>query len=199
MLKPLTFGVSLAVALGACSLGFAGGHGKSLPSAQGIAPSAQAVAASPQGYDGGCGVTDACGPVEKKSCLSGLFKHKEPVYETEWVLKKKRVWTFKTPVLFSGHKGLGGLLGHGGGAGGCDACGGDIITPSAQGIAPSAQTYGSGQAFSYGSGQIAPASQIAPAGQIDAVPAPEAAPAPPAAANPATASNGLLFLSPAGN
>jgi len=228
MFKPVTFSLSLAVALGAGSLGFAGGHGKSLPSAQSVAPSAQGVVASAQS-DAGCGdIGGGCGPVAKKSCLGDLFKHKAPQYEYEWVLKKKRVWTFKTPALLSGlgHKGLGGCglggLGGGcglGGAGGCDTCGGGAVAapasyaspqaaPSSQAVYGSGQAaaYGSGQAAAYGSGQAgyaAPAAtygtgQIGGSSQI-AAPATDAV-APPPAANPSTASTGnVLFLAPAGN
>jgi hypothetical protein len=189
MLKPVTFSVSLAVALGACSLGLAGGHDKSLPSAQGVAPCAQGTLASAQsggcGDIGGCG---GCGPVAKNGCFGDLFKHKAPQYEYCWVLRKKRVWTFTTPALSFGH-------GHRGGAG-CDTCGG-AITPSGQWASPQAgpsgqATYGTGQA-SYGTGQYG-----ATSGQISA-PAGDAV-APPPTANPSTASNGsLLFLAPAGN
>lgn len=207
MLKPLTFSVSLAVALGTCSLGMAG-HGKSLPSGQCEAPSAQCATPSPQG----CG--DICGPVEKKHCFSlphfsmpslpkcDLFKHKPKCVEYEWVLRKKKSHMFK------------GLLGgHGG-----DACGGCGEATYASGQCPSPQggawgsgqgggaVYGSGQATggAWGSGQIGGSGQI-PAGQATppAVPTGDAAPvvpdAPPTTSAP-TASNGsLLFLAPAGN
>ena len=161
--------LGLAVALSAGSISLAGGHGKSLPSAQSVAPSAQGVVASAQS-EGGCGdIGGGAGPIAKKNCLGDLFKHKAPQYEYEWVQKKKRVWTFKTPALFSGlgHKGLGGCglgglgggCGLGGSTGGCDSCGGAIAAPTSYAspqAAPSSQAvYGSGQGASYGSGQAA--------------------------------------------
>jgi hypothetical protein len=188
MLKPVTFSVSLAVALGACSLGLAGGHGKSLPSPQGVAPCEQGVVASAQSE--GCGGIGGCGPVAKGGCFGDLFKHKAPQYQYEWVLKKKRVWTFTTPA-FGGH-------GHKGHGAGCDTCGGGYGAPasyaSPQGVPSGQSIYGSGQGASYGTGQASYG-----AGQI-AAPAADLAPAPPPSANPSTASNGsLLFLAPAGN
>ena len=135
MLKTLTFSVSLAVALGACSLGMAGNH-SILPSGQCEYPSAQAA---PSSQCDSCG--DVCGPVKRKHKLCDLFKHRQKCYTYEWVLKKKRCWN---------------LFGHGGGGCGqstCDTCG---VTPSAQ--YPSAQG-------EMGSPQAAPAGQLAPAGQ----------------------------------
>jgi hypothetical protein len=197
MLKPLTFSVSLAVALGACSLGYAGGHHKSLPSAQGIAPSAQGILPSPQGEV--CG--DICGP-RKRCHLFDMFKHREKCYTYEWVLKKKR---------------CGGLFGHRG-HGGCggDVCGGcGEVYPSAQWPSAQGGVYGTGQAEVYGAGQMGgaygagqmgtgqmggPAGTVTPSSGDNVGPAPEAAPN---TANPPgdeTASNGsLLFLAPAGN
>jgi hypothetical protein len=198
MLKPLTFSVSLAVALGTCSLGMAG-HGKSLPSGQCEAPSAQCASPSPQG----CG--DICGPVAKKHCFSlphfqmphismpkcDLFKHKPKCVEYEWVLRKKKSHPFK------------GLLGgHGG-----DACGGcgDPVYATGQTASPQGGAWGSGQGGSvYGSGQIGGSGQV-PAGQVSppSVPSTDAAPevpdAPPAASAPTASTGSLLFLAPAGN
>jgi hypothetical protein len=204
MLKPLTFSVGLAVALGMSSLSLAGGHGKSLPSAQCEAPSAQCAAPSPQ-CDTGCGVGHGFKlPSLPKCDILGKLKPKPKCYTYEWVLKKKKV---------GGH--FGGLFGgHGGG----DACG-EVVTPSGQCPSPQAygsgQTHGSGQIYgsgqatgSYGSGQATGSygsGQATGSGQAPAAPAApaEEAPAdsvPPPAANPPTASNGgLLFLAPAGN
>lgn len=197
MLKPLTFSVSLAVALGTCSLGMAG-HGKSLPSGQCEAPSAQCAAPSPQGC------YDPCGPVEKKHCFSlpkfslpkcDLFAHKNKCVEYEWVLRKKKSHPFK-----------GLFAGHGGNACGGDACGGcgEGVYASGQCASPQSGVWATGQGV-YGSGQVGGSGQIAPAGQVvpPAAPAGDAAgpapDAPPAPAGP-TASNGsLLFLAPAGN
>lgn len=185
MLKPLTFSLSLAVALGTCSLGFAGGHGKSLPSAQCETPSAQCALASPQGDS--CG--DICG-TEKKCHLLDMFKPKPKCYTYEWVLKKKRCGGGLLGGLMHGRKGCGGDA--------CGSCGGDVVTPSAQWASPQGGgAWGSGQAGSWGTGQIGGS------GQSDAAPAVEAAPAgdvppPPPTANPGSTA-GLLYLSPAGN
>lgn len=213
MLKPLTMSLGLGFALGMTSLGVAGGH-KAMPSAQGVAPSAQGPIASAQ--DIGCG--DVCGPVAKKHCsLLDFLKPKPKCYEYEWVLKKKRV----RHGLFGGHKGLGGGCGGGdlyGGAG-CGETYPSAQYPSAQG-GPWGSAQG-GPVADYGSGQIGgssqiltPAGQIAPAGQLVPTDAPADAPVAAPAADPAAeppplprddenkaASNngGLLLLSPAGN
>jgi hypothetical protein len=191
MLKPLSLSVSLAVALGACSVSLAGGHhGKSLPSAQCETPSAQSLPSS-QCISDGCG--DVCGPVKKHSLFGGcdLFSKLKPKHEYtyEWVLKKKKVHNWN---LF-GHKkaGCGEPV--------CDSCG----------TYPSGQSWGSGQAL--GASQI-PATysapqggysapqggQMAPAAEPPAAPAGDAAPAAPATPPP-TASTGGLQLLPAGN
>lgn len=213
MLKPLTLSLSVAVALGACSLGVAGGHGKSMPSAQCETPSAQCAVPSAQ-----CNPCDnACAP--KKSCFAGLgekfsglgcnihdklacLKPKPKCYSYEWVLKKKRC----------GGGLFGGLFGHKGGCGepACDSCGGGAVYPTGQTLGSpqawgSGQNWGSGQGGAVGSGQAHGAGQaevIAPAGQGAAVvPSSEVPPAPPAGGDaPKAASNGsLLFLNPAGN
>ena len=147
MLKPLSLSVSLAVALGACGLSFAGGHGKSLPTAQCETPSAQSVVPSGQHIADGCG--DACGPVKKKCDLFAKFcwKPKPACYTYEWVLKKKKVHNWS---LF-GHKN------NGCGEESCDSCG---VTPSGQNWG-SGQGLGSGQ--SWGTTQV-PASYSAPQG-----------------------------------
>ena len=204
MLKNLTFSVGLAVALGMSSLSFAGGHGKTLPTAQAvaapqsyIAPRAQCETPSPQcdtGCDTGCGIGHGfklpkCNfkmPTLPKCDILGKLKPKPKCYTYEWVLKKKKV----------GHGLFGGGCGDSSCTGGC----GDVVAPSAQW--PSSQAYGSGQATGsgqmYGSGQAMGSGQatVAPAAAVEA--APDAAP--PVSANPPTASNGgLLFLAPAGN
>ena len=90
MLKPLTFSLSLAVALGLCSVSMAGGHDTSC-STCGLA-SPQGVVASPQGVTyGGC---DTCS-APKKHCftLPKLPHFSLPKINCttsyEWVLKKK--------------------------------------------------------------------------------------------------------------
>jgi hypothetical protein len=198
MLKPLTSSVSLAVALGACSLGLAGHHG-TYASEQGY-PSAQCATVPSAQCETGCG------PVAKKSCFSGLgnmFKHREKCYTYEWVLKKKRCGG-----LFGGHHNKGCETGY---AGGCDTCG--DVYPSAQGApfaapqsygAPQAysapQAFGAGQMGSYGAGQAVPTT--APGTGTAPATGDEVIPPPPAGDEPADtqASNGsLLFLAPAGN
>jgi hypothetical protein len=139
MLKPLTLSLSLAVALGLCSVSKAGHHDNNCATC-GLA-SPQGVVASPQGYYGtGC-ETGGCGGGKHhwgsglKNKMGCMFHH-QVTYE--WVLKKKHNW-----------------FNHGGG---CNTCGGAApvyatgqggIAPSGQYAAPSGQ-YGSGQ---YGSGQ----------------------------------------------
>jgi hypothetical protein len=145
MLKPLTFSVSLAVALGTCSLGMAG-HGKALPTPQCEGPSAQCP--TPQ-----CG--DICGPVGKKCHLFDLFKHKPKCVEYEWVLKKKRQHPFKG--LFHRKP--------------CAEVCCEVVTPSPQwptpqaGAWPAPQAGGSGQAPPTAGGDTAgPAPEPPPAG-----------------------------------
>jgi hypothetical protein len=175
MIKPLTLNVGLAVALGMSSLAFAGGDGKSLPSAQGpcyaptCAPSAQ------------CPPKEGCFLSFKKCVLSvpvcfpkiDLCCIPKPKincnYTYTWVLKKQLCGPLITWEK-GGHK-LG-----------CDACGPTGIYPtgqyaSAQG-APA--TYGSGQVYGAGQahGEMAPAP---PAEGVEAPPAPGGdMPAPPA-------------------
>jgi hypothetical protein len=220
MLKPLYFSLSLALALGFCSVSKAGGlFHDHLASPPGPAPSAQYVSPSPQvecgpSCVGECGAKKCalfshlkgmgdklnCGIHDKINGMSCGFnnlcqklKPKPPVYTYEWVLKKKRVWH---------HKGLCGEPT-------CETCG---VYPSGQG-APSPQgpmaapqtfgTYGSGQVSNgmMGTGQIA----AAPAPMVvgdEAPPAPEVAPAAPAPSippAPRASTGGLLFSSPAGN
>jgi hypothetical protein len=186
MLKRLTLSLSLAFVLGTCGLSVAGGHGKSLPSAQEPIASAQCVTPSPQGCiepcgtgcDLGCGkhfnfeMPDICGAL--KGCfgkLHDMCKPKPKCYTYEWVLKKKRVHH----GLF-GHKSCGTPS--------CDTCG---TYPSAQG------DWASGQALPAGQIAPAPAGQyVAPAGQIEA-------PATPPPAPGGTAQTGGLIYLPSGN
>lgn len=186
MFKPLTLGVSLAVALGASSVVLAGGHGKSLPTPQGPVPTEQVVPSAQ--------CAPACGPVAKKcftlphiSLPKITFNHN---YSYEWVLKKKHCGPWFT-VTKGGH-------GHKAPAAGCDACAAPSVYPTSQYASP--QAWGSGQAATYGSGQIysaapvggemappPPAGEEAPIGEV---------PPPPPAGNPGAS---LLFLpSPTG-
>src|SRR5580704_14588477 len=94
MLKPLTLSLSLAVALGACSVSMAGLFGGSgcstcgLASPQGSSPSAQCVTPSAQSCNTGCGLGGG------KKLMAGFHNwcNKPKCYTYEWVLKKKRVW-----------------------------------------------------------------------------------------------------------
>ncbi len=177
MLKPLTLSISLAIALGASSVSFAGllGHGEApcttcgIASPQGPVASAQSVIAT-----GGC---DAVDPCAKKKCDLGLGKlfaklHQPKVYTYEWVLKKKKVKH------------------HAPSCGGCDTCAtaAPSVYPSAQyatpqgGVAPSYQAAPSGQAYS--TGQIKTGMISSAIGDVPPPPAVTASP---------------LFLSPAGN
>jgi hypothetical protein len=167
MLKPLTFSLSLAVALGLCSVSMAGGNDTGC-STCGLA-SPQGVVASPQGVTySDC---NTCQPA-KKHCFTmpklphfclPKFEHKVCY---EWVLKKKH-----SISMTHGHKDTCDTVyptGHGG------------VVPSGQGgIAPSGQgSYApSGQAYMpttypapvYGAGQRA--FQAKPAPSIASVPA----------------------------
>ena len=194
MLKLFSFSLTLAVALGASSLSFAG-HGNSgcttcgLASPQGSVVSPQSIVASPQSYDSGC---DTCAP-KKKCFLSGMKLPKlslpKHTYTYEWVLKKKKV------------------KGHGGGCGdtGCNECASAApavyptsqVAPSGQGYAAPAyaapQAYGAPQhAAPQAAGQSAMLS--APGEMKPALAADEVPPAP-------TIANGsrMLQLSPSGN
>ena len=182
MLKTLTFGVSLALALGMSSVSSAGmfDHGCStcgIASAQGPVPTAQSVIASPQGCgDSGCG--GGCGggmpSLNLKSKLCGMLKHKPKTYTYEYVLKKKRV---------RGHKACGNS--------GCDTCAtaAPVAYASGQGTyaAPqAAPAYAAPQATAapqttYYPGSIAPATLAG-----DVPPPPEV-------------SSGSISLTPAGN
>jgi hypothetical protein len=204
MLKPLTLSLSLAVALGFCSVSMAGGFDGGCATC-GLASGQGGPVASAQGPIIGtsCDGGDACG---KKKCnlfghlggkldglhckLKGLL---HPPVTYEWVLKKKHLW---------GHKNSG-----------CDTCAAPVetvypttqVAPSGQGyVAPTGQGYvaPAGQAApAYGAGQHAykasrPAPTIAsvPAEMTPAFPGEEAPPAP-----EVKTSGGLLLPTPAGN
>lgn len=197
MLKPLTLSLSLAVALGFCSVSMAGGHdgctncGLASPQGGPIA-SAQGPIAT------GCDAPVECG--KKCSLFSGLGNHLSglhcklkslchPPVTYEWVLKKKRLW---------GHKGCGGD--------GCDTCGGAApvyptgqVAPSGQGgyaaPAPAPQAapiYGAGQ-HAYRAAKPVPTIASVPAEMTPALAGEEVPPA------PEVRSSGLLLPTPAGN
>ena len=226
MLKTLTLSLSLAVALGLCSVSKAGGlfHNNDGCSTCGIASpqcSPQGpVVASPQGVCGPvcgnecvakkkCHFLDACsGLGNKMSCnfhdLCAKMKPKPPVYTYEWVLKKKRVWCHKSNPC---------------GSPACETC---APYPSGQG-APSPQAgysspqaWGSGQATygatSYAAPMMPHAGAMTPAAAGDEAPPPPeignpmpsapstpSIPAPPAPPAPPGATSGLLFSTPSAN
>jgi hypothetical protein len=200
MLKPLTLSLSLAVALGFCSVSMAGGHGNDGCTTCGLA--------SPQGglYPSAQGMVD-CGPAPcaKKHHFSDfcckLKSMCHPPVCYEWVLKKKRLW---------GH--------HGGGCNeGCSTGGvyptgqvapsgqGGYAAPSGQGGygAPSGQggysapqsapVYGAGQ-HTYRTAKPAPTIASVPAEMTPAIAGEEAPPAP-----EVRETSGLLLPTPSGN
>ena len=198
MLKPLTLSLSLAVALGFCSVSMAGIHDGcstcGLASPQGgPIPSAQGPIATT--CETGCAPKCSLG-----SRFSGLRERLKaacnPPVCYEWVLKKKRLW---------GH--------HGGGCGGagCETCAAAPVYPTGQ-VAPSGQGgyaapsgqggYAAPQAAPvYGVGQHAyqaakPAATIAsvPAEMTPAIAGDEAPPAP-----EVRETSGLLLPTPSGN
>ena len=208
MLKPLTLSLSLAVALGFCSVSMAGGHDSGC-STCGLASPQGGPIASAQSVpcDTGCGWRIPHAEVPPPP-LSGLHcRLKElcnPPVCYEWVLKKKRMW---------GH--------HGGGCGdgGCGAAPvyatgqvapsgqGGYAAPSGQGgyAAPTGQGgYGAPQSAPiYGAGQhtyraVKPAPAIAsvPAEMTPAITGEEAPPAPEVKG---TTHSGLLLPTPSGN
>lgn len=157
MLKPLTMGLGLAVALGLSSVSLAGGHHRAFPSAQDPAPVASPQGVLPSSQDAGCGDVLA-GPVKKGCGLLDLFKPKPKCYTYEWVLKKKRV-----------RHGLFGNLCGGGNDSGCGepSCGSCDVTPSPQGpgVLPAPQSYAAPQGYAAPAGQYLPttaAGQYAP-------------------------------------
>jgi hypothetical protein len=193
MLKPFTLSLSLAVALGLCSVSKAGLHDNNCTTC-GLA-SPQGVVASPQGsYAGGCGAP-ACGKKHHFNFggLKNLFQH-QVTYE--WVLKKKHSFH-----LNRGCSTCGGGAVYATGQGGAAPSGQHAAAPSGQYGAPSGQysapAYGAGQrafipARSTTSVASVPAEMIpANNGGEDVPPAPELK---------ATGSQGgLLLPTPSGN
>jgi len=207
MLKPLTLSLSLAVALGFCSVSMAGIHDGC--STCGLASPQGGPIASAQGPIATCdtGCAPSCAP--KKCSLfsggghfSGLHERLKcalhPPVTYEWVLKKKVLWGHHADTC--------------GGAVGCETCGGAApvyatgqVAPSGQGgyAAPSGQGgYAAPQAAPvYGAGQhtyqsVKPAATIAsvPAEMTPAIAGDEAPPAP-----EVKETSGLLLPTPPGN
>jgi hypothetical protein len=181
MLKPLTLSLSLAVALGLCSVSKAGGYDQNCTTC-GLA--------SPQGgpYASGQGCDNPCAPKKHHFCfhLPKIHCNLPKIHHTcsyEWVLKKKHSWCIEHPNRCNNN--------------GCDA----VYATGQAGAAPSGQVYGAGQhAF-------LPAK---PATSIASVPAEmtpaftggeEAPPAPEVRETSAIGSShsGLLLPTPSGN
>ncbi len=212
MLKPLTLSLSLAVALGFCSVSMAGIHdgcsncGLASPQGGPIASAQGPIATCDTGCAPSC--APSCAP-QKCSLFSGLGGHFGGLHERvkcalhppvcyEWVLRKKRLWGHHADTC--------------GGAGGCETCGGAApvyatgqVAPSGQGgwAAPSGQGgYAAPQAAPvYSVGQHAylpgkPAATIAsvPAEMTPAIAGDEAPPAP-----EVRETSGLLLPTPSGN
>jgi hypothetical protein len=191
MLKPLTFSLSLALALGLCSVSMAGGHDDNCTTC-GLASPQGGPYATGQGGVAGCDPAP-CAP--KKHCFSfhmpKINCHLPKLVHTckyEWVLKKKHCFSLQHAPKC--------------GDGGCApvyATGQGGVAPSGQGaIAPSGQygVYGAGQHAFMGA---KPATSIAaaPAEMTPAiVPGEEAPPAPEVST---TRGSGLLLPTPAGN
>ncbi len=146
MLKPLTLSVSLAVALGFCSVSMAGIHDGC--STCGLASPQGGPIASAQGPIATCDT--GCAP-QKCSRFSGLCERLkaacQPPVGSEWVLKTTRLW---------GH--------HGGGCETCETCGFAAPVYATGQVAPSGQGYAapSGQGYAAPSGQGYAAPQAAP-------------------------------------
>jgi hypothetical protein len=195
MLKPLTLSLSLAVALGLCSVSKAGLHDNNCTTC-GLA-SPQGVVASPQST-ASCGAPAACKPKHQFGAgLKNLFHH-QVTYE--WVLKKKHNFSF----------------GHGGG---CSTCGsaapvyatsqvaptGQHAAPTGQYAAPASQ-YGAPQAYGAGQHAFIPSRSTTSIASVPAEMTPaitggeEVPPAPEVKGVSATGTQGgLLLPSPSGN
>jgi hypothetical protein len=187
MLKPLTLSLSLAVALGMCSVSMAGGYDQNCTTC-GLASPQGGPYASGQGA---AGCEQPCKPkhhfnfhMPKLHCHLPKLQHS---CSYEWVLKKKHNW----------------CLVHANKCG--DNCAGGVY-PTGQGAAPSGQ-YAAPQA--YGAGQHAflparPATSIAsaPAEMTPAIAGGEEAPPAPGVKETSTIgarNGGLLLPTPSGN
>jgi hypothetical protein len=192
MFKPLTLSLSLAVALGACSVSMAG-----------LFASSQCP--SPQG--GACASGQSCLP--SAQCLPKKhwnFHCPKPCFTYQWVLRRKLCWSCGNPscttcvapssqcgpssqILGSGQAypttyGYGGIYGAG-----------QMTTATPGAAAPMTPATTGDEAPP--APEVAPAAPTAPAPPAPEAPAAPAAPAPPAPAPGATSS--LLFSTPTGN
>jgi hypothetical protein len=184
MLKPLTLSLSLAVALGLCSVSKAGLHDGcatcGLASPQGVVASPQSTSYS---CDTPCKPKHQWGSGFKKMC--GMFQHN---VSYEWVLKKKHNFSF-------GH-----------GSSGCSTCGTAApVYPTGQ-VAPTGQyaaptIYSAPQRTGFLPARTATSIASVPAEMIPAAPGgEEVPPAPEVRGNsPIGSTNGLLLPTPSGN
>jgi hypothetical protein len=185
MLKPLTFSLSLALALGFCSVSMAGGHDDNCTTC-GLASAQGGPYATGQGV-AGCD-PDPC-HTKKKHCFSFHLPkiHCPKIVHTckyEWVLKKKHCFSIQHDKCDDGHcPPTGGVYGSGQG----------VAAPSGQ--VASGQIYGAGQ-HAFQAAKPATSIAAAPAEMTPAIiPGEEAPPAP----EVSTTRGGLLLPTPAGN
>jgi hypothetical protein len=186
MLKPLTFSLSLALALGFCSVSMAGGHDTNCTTC-GLASAQGGPYATGQG-GAGC-EPSACAP--KKHCFSFHlpkihcnFPKLVHTCSYEWVLKKKHNFCFQ--------KSNNGCAP----AGGVYATGQGGAAPSGQYGGPSGQAYGAGQ-HAFVPAKPATSIASAPAEMTPAtIPGGEEAPPAPEVS---TTRGGLLLPTPANN
>ena len=187
MLKPLTFSLSLALALGFCSVSMAGGHDDNCTTC-GLASAQGGPYATGQGV-AGC-EPSPCAP--KKHCFNFHMPkfncHLPKLVHTcsyEWVLKKKHNFCLKK----SNPCDNGGCA-----PAGVYATGQGGAAPSGQGAGASGQIYGAGQHAFQGA---KPATSIAaaPAEMTPAIVGGEEAPPAPEVST----TRGLLLPTPAGN
>lgn len=206
MLKTLTFSLSLAVALGFCSMSKAGGLDPNCTTC-GLASPQGGVYPTGQGASYGGGCEPACAP--KKHCFSFhmpkicMPKISCPkIVHTcsyEWVLKKKHCFSIvHAPKETCGEPCATGAV-YPTGQGGVSPSGQGVIAPSGQGTAP----YAAPQVFGAGQHAFQPGRPAAIASAADAVRGEEAPPAPAVQETSAIgAPTGGLLLptpSPAGN
>ncbi len=183
MLKLFSFSLTVAIALGASSLSYAG-HGTAGCATCGIA-SPQGSVASPQSYVATSCETPACDTcAPKKKCFLSCIKMPhismpKCSYTYEWVLKKKKVW----------HKGnsCGGC-----GAATCNECSSaPAVYPTSQ-VAPSGQYAAPQYAAPQAAGQSA---MYSTPGEMKPALAADEVPPAPTIANQSR----MLQLTPSGN